>query len=456
MKKNKTAIVIITYNNLDYTINCIESIKKYTKKNTYEIIIIDNMSTDGTREWLKNQSDLKVIMNDYNLGFPKGCNQGIEVANADFDILLLNNDTIVTTNWLDNLKKCLYSSNEIGAVGAVSNHDENLQGVDFAYDNFDTMQELAKNNNISNKDKWEEKAFLIGFCILIKREVINKVKCLDEFFSPGYIDDNDLSLRIIKAGYKLMLCHDSFIHHYLGSAFRKDLNKFYPILYKNREYFKLKWGFETFAFDEIKHASLRMLEEDKDKNFKILELESGIGITILKIKESYKKAEIHGIEENIKMADIAKNFADVDISSIGVFPQSLNENYYDYIIIGSILERISNPNEFLQNIKKYLKDGGYVIGETHNLSNYNIILELLNDNWYFSKYNFPKTNTNNFTKNDIANLFYVNNFKNPAFLHWFSLPNEEEIKKIDELGKIVGDDKISLYKTHYYSFKFQK
>ncbi len=456
MKKNKTAIVIITYNNLDYTIDCIESIKKYTKKGTYEIIIVDNMSTDGTREWLKKQSDLKIIMNDYNVGFPKGCNQGIEEANPDFDILLLNNDTIVTTNWLENLNKCLYSSNDIGAVGAVSNHDENLQGVDFTYDDFDTMQELAKINNISNKDKWEEKAFLIGFCILIKREVINKVKSLDEFFSPGYIDDNDLSLRIIKAGYKLMLCHDSFIHHYLGSAFRKDLNKFYPILYKNREYFKLKWGFETFAFDEIKHASLRMLEEDKDKNLKILELESGIGTTILKIKDSYKNAEIHGIEENTKMADIAKHFADVDVSSVGVFPQSLKENYYDYIIIGNILERISNPNEFLQNIKKYLKDGGYVIGETHNLSNYNIILELLNDNWYFSKYNFPKTNTNYFTKNDIASLFYVNNFKNPSFLHWFSTPNAEESKKIDELGKIVGDDKISLYKTHYYSFKFQK
>ncbi len=352
MKKNKAAIVIITYNNLDYTINCIESIKKYTKKDTYEIIIIDNMSTDGTREWLKKQSNLKIIMNDYNVGFPKGCNQGIEEANVDFDILLLNNDTIVTTNWLNNLNKCLYSSDEIGAVGAVSNHDENLQGVDFTYDNFDTMQELAKNNNISNKDKWEEKAFLIGFCILIKREVINKVKSLDEFFSPGYIDDNDLSLRIIKAGYKLMLCHDSFIHHYLGSAFRKDLNKFYPILYKNREYFKLKWGFDTFAFDKIKHASLRILEEDKDKNLKILELESGIGVTILKIKESYKNAEIHGIEENTKMADIAKHFADIDVSSVGVFPQSLKENYYDYIIIGSILERISNPNEFLQNIKK--------------------------------------------------------------------------------------------------------
>jgi len=456
MKKNKTSIVIITYNNLDYTINCIDSIKRYTKKGTYEIIIIDNMSTDGTREWLKEQKNLKIILNSVNLGFPKGCNQGIKKANPNYDILLLNNDTIVTSNWLDNLKECLYSNENIGAVGAVSNHNENLQGVDFSYDDFNIMQELAKSNNISSKEKWEEKVFLIGFCILIKRKVIDKVGYLDENFSPGYIDDNDLSLRIIKSGYKLLLCHDCFIHHYLGSAFRKDLTGFYSILYKNREYFKLKWGFDTFAFDDIKHASLRLLEDDKEKNLKILELESGIGATILKIKNSYPNAEINGIEENAKKVDIANCFANIRIFDIEGFPPSIVENYYDYIIIGNILERIINPNIFLQEIRKYLKDDGYVIGEIHNISNYNIILEILKDNWHYSKYNFPRNNINYFTKNDINSLFYTNNFKNPFFLHWFSSPNDEEIKIIEELEKIMGDDKSSSYRTHYYSFKFQK
>ena len=220
--KRKTSIIILTYNNLDYTKDCIDSILKFTKKGTYEIIVVDNLSTDGTREWLKKQKNLKVILNNKNLGFPKGCNQGIEIANSHNDILLLNNDTIVTENWLENLKICLYSDTSIGAVGAVSNHDENLQGCNFTYEDFDTMQLLAKQNNISNPKRWEQKIFLIGFCLLIKREVINQIKELDENYSPGYIEDNDLSLRITELGYKLMLCHDCFIHHYLGSSFRKD------------------------------------------------------------------------------------------------------------------------------------------------------------------------------------------------------------------------------------------
>ena len=149
----KTSIIILTYNHLEYTKRCIESIRKYTKKDTYEIIVVDNYSTDGTRKWLKEQKDIKVIYNLQNEGFPKGCNIGIMEKEKENDVLLLNNDTIVTTSWLENLQTCLYSKKEIGAVGAVCNQTENDQGVSFTYDDFDEMECLAKENNISNKEK---------------------------------------------------------------------------------------------------------------------------------------------------------------------------------------------------------------------------------------------------------------------------------------------------------------
>lgn len=219
--KRKTSIIILTYNHLDYTKDCIESIRRYTEKDTYEIVVVDNASSDETVNWLKEQKDLKIVFNKENVGFPKGCNLGIELAEQENDILLLNNDTIVTENWLSNLQTCLYSDEKIGAVGAISNHDANLQGCSFTYDDFDQMQKLALKNNQSDPSKWEEKVCLIGYCMLIKRSVMNQVKGLDEEFSPGYIEDNDLSLQIVQLGYRLMLCHDAFIHHYLGTAFHK-------------------------------------------------------------------------------------------------------------------------------------------------------------------------------------------------------------------------------------------
>ena len=104
----KTSIIILTRNKFEYTKLCIESVRKYTQKDAYELIVVDNYSTDETREWLKEQVDVKVIYNSENVGFPKGCNQGIAIAEGE-NILLLNNDVIVTENWLDNLIMALYS-----------------------------------------------------------------------------------------------------------------------------------------------------------------------------------------------------------------------------------------------------------------------------------------------------------------------------------------------------------
>ena len=198
-QNKKTSIIILTYNNLDYNIICLESIKKYTTDETYEIIVVDNNSTDGTREWLKEQTDIKFILNDENVGFPKGCNLGIKASEKDNDILFLNNDTKVTPRWLDNLKICLYSDDKIGATASITNYCSNYQSIGIPYNNMEGMIEFADKNNVSSSDKWEQKTRLVAFCMLIKREVINEIGNFDEIFTPGNYEDDDLCMRVINA-----------------------------------------------------------------------------------------------------------------------------------------------------------------------------------------------------------------------------------------------------------------
>jgi len=131
----KTSIIILTYNNLIYNKICVDSIRKYTKENTYEIVVVDNNSTDGTREWLKEQTDIVTVLNDENVGFPKGCNIGIGVSQKENDILFLNNDTVVTPRWLDNLKACIYSDDKIGGVASITNSCSNYQSISVPYNN---------------------------------------------------------------------------------------------------------------------------------------------------------------------------------------------------------------------------------------------------------------------------------------------------------------------------------
>lgn len=452
----KTSIVILTYNNIAYSKQCIQSIREHTEKGTYEMIIVDNNSTDGTQEWLRQQDDITLKLNQKNEGFPKGCNMGIELAGKENDILLLNNDTVVTPRWLENLNKCLHSEETVGAAGAVCNHNENLQWGGFTYENMDEMKCLAEANNISDSLKWEEKIFLIGFCLLIKRKVLDKIGLLDESYSPGYVEDNDLSLRIAAAGYKLMLCHDCFVHHVLGSGFRKDLGRFYPVLFANRAYFKKKWGFETVAFDEIRHASLRLLgEEDKNKPIRVLELGCGIGATLLKTKYEYRNAEIFGVEPDENMVAVARCVANVSCRPF----DSLDFDYdlFDYILAGNALETQRDPVGFLGGIKKYLKPEGHIIAEIPNVMFYGTIRDLLAGNWLYGADNKPcRVNKNLFTLEDIQRLFSNSGYVEPYVFHWFSAPDQESRELVAKLCDAGSEKREYLYTTYLFAVRFKK
>jgi abequosyltransferase len=241
-----TSIIILTHNKLEYTLQCIESIRAYIAQEDREIIVVDNHSADGTVEWLNGQKDIIKILNNENAGFPAGCNQGMRIAKGD-NILLLNNDTVVTRNCLSNLLNCLYSSENIGAVGPVTNNCSNGQAIAVTYRDINEMHAFAAEHNLPDPDKWEERPRLVGYCMLIKKEVVDRIGLLDERFSPGNYEDNDYCLRMRIAGFRLMLCRDAFIHHYGSVSFGANRQEFLDLLETNRKKFEEKWGLKEVS-----------------------------------------------------------------------------------------------------------------------------------------------------------------------------------------------------------------
>ena len=112
------------------TSQCINSIRQTILAEDTQIIVVDNASKDGSAEWLRQQDDLRVRFNNENAGFPKGCNQGIELADKDADIFLLNNDAVLTPNALFWLKIALYENDRVGSSGSMSNYVSNDQMIE--------------------------------------------------------------------------------------------------------------------------------------------------------------------------------------------------------------------------------------------------------------------------------------------------------------------------------------
>ena len=127
-----TSIVIVTHNQLEYTRQCLDSMRRLTDE-PYELIVVDNGSTDGTVEYLRALAGVRLIVNETNRGFPAAANQGIAAATRR-QVLLLNNDVVVTTGWLGRLLRALHSDPAIGLVGPCSNCVSGPQQVEVGYD----------------------------------------------------------------------------------------------------------------------------------------------------------------------------------------------------------------------------------------------------------------------------------------------------------------------------------
>ena len=238
------SIVILTYNQLDKTQSCLDSIHRYTTA-PYEVIVVDNHSTDGTpqflQKWKRMSKHHKVILNKKNKGFAGGNNQGIKVAKGEY-VVLLNNDTIVTENWLENLLTPFEKDEQIGLVGPMSNFVAGKQLVrNFDCRTNEALQDWAKKFSLTNYEQFEYAHRLVGFCLAIKREVIAKVGLLDERFGKGNYEDDDYSLRTYLSGYKLAIAKNTFIYHYGNSSFKANNIDYLKSLETNRKIFLSKW-----------------------------------------------------------------------------------------------------------------------------------------------------------------------------------------------------------------------
>ena len=449
----KTSIIILTFNQLDYTKNCIDSIRQYTGKNEYEIIVVDNNSSDGTVSWLKEQKDIKTIYNKENAGFPKGCNQGIGISSGD-NILLLNNDVIVTCNWLDNLIQCLYSSSDIGAVGPITNSASYYQAISVSYQTVPEMQLFAEEINKANSKIWEERLKLVGFCLLIKKGVLDQVGLLDEQFSPGNFEDDDISYRIRLAGFRLMLCKDTFVHHFGGTSFKQDNSRYAALLTENSIKFMDKWGFNSAYSTAIRYDVAKLIDSPEDSRLNILEVGCACGGTLLNLKSKYKNAMLYGIEINKAAARSAALFADISDQDIEGMALTYSEKFFDYILLADVLEHLRDPWKVLDTFKRYLKPGGKLLVSLPNIMHFSVMRRMMQGYWTYEEAGIlDKTHLRFFTLYEIDRTFKELGYQVRDYKITTVPETEEDSIFIKKVAGLVGNSSLEQqYRAYQYVF----
>lgn len=241
----KVSIIILTYNNLPVTKNCLESIDRKTNYDNLEVIVVDNNSTDETPQYLQNWqngNNKKIILNKENKGFAAGNNQGINIATGDY-IVLLNNDTVVTENWISKFITHFEEDEKLGLLAPMTNYTSaKYQTLNINYaNNLNLLDEYFKNYLKTATRKRIYANYFPLFCVMVTREVINIVGLLDEEYGIALFEDNDYCKKLETSGYRLACATDLYIHHEgsISVNQRPDINSLFS---HGLETYTKKWG----------------------------------------------------------------------------------------------------------------------------------------------------------------------------------------------------------------------
>lgn len=213
------SILILNYNTKKLTRECIRSIHRYTKNTDYEILVLDQGSSDGSPAILKRINNIQEHLLDKNLGFAGGHNYLMARCKGEY-ICLLNSDTIVCKDWLIQMK----------------------QKLDDGYGIVAPLQRNPITKEVRKHPIKKEMKYVSGFCMLFKRSLVDDIGTLDEQFEIGCGEDNDYCERARRAGYKLGIADKVIIDHYGQATFKANKISKSEIGLKNREKLHQKWA----------------------------------------------------------------------------------------------------------------------------------------------------------------------------------------------------------------------
>lgn len=229
-------VIICVHNALEDVKNCLESLLRETLP-PYHLILVDDGSDAETRDFLKKfttSQGAKLIRHEVAKGYTKAANAGMRASAADL-VCLLNSDTIVTPFWLDRMVACLLADRDTGLCGPLSNTaswqsiPETLKEGDWVENTYPagvTPKKMALMLAASSPRRYPKVGFLNGFCLLIRKALINDIGMFDEeTFGAGYGEENDFCLRAQKAGWNLAVADDAYVHHAQSKSYSHERRK---------------------------------------------------------------------------------------------------------------------------------------------------------------------------------------------------------------------------------------
>lgn len=376
--KYEVSVVVVAYNKLEYTKLCLENLIKYFPDDvSHELILINNGSNDGTKEFFESIHPDKQIDIRYNT---KSFSVVSRIIEGKF-ILFISNDILITPHAIENMLVCIRSDEKIGCVVPTCPNISNLQTITAQYSNLDEMIVFAEQNNKSDPSRWEQRTRLIPPVLLARNNAEGThafLGYLYPFFPERFLafTDDLMSLLMRRSGLKCILAKDAYVYHFGSITIREEASKKQQMYIDGRREFEKAFGIDPwsteFCFDP---ALMDALYNENGEPENVLGVNCGMGSNPLKIKEILREkkrnqqVKVYNITDKMQYSEDLRGVSDLFqpvVKWSGV--QNIFPNTSFFYIIVEDLDKRKDAFKIIGNLFTRLSSGGIMAVKSDNLN----------------------------------------------------------------------------------------
>lgn len=368
----RASVVVVAYNHLEMTKQCVESILKHTdfEKLNAQLILVDHGSSDGVRDYFEGLGVGHVIHYRANMRGTMFCALP-QICDSEYYVHVAN-DTVVTRDWLEILLNCADSDTKIAAAVPATCNVSNYQAMNVPASDCDALVQLAEKHNRSDPRLWSDRARVLPAIGLFRISALNEIGFWDPMFYTFDFMDDDFSLRARRAGYRQILCGDVMCYH-RGSATVKDVQAEEDTLGEGRRLFLQKHGVDAwgngFCYDFYGTRQYQ-LTSAPGRPANILGIDCGFGDTALQIRNQlrYEGREgciYHVTADGRYLPDLKPHSVETVCTPLEELLPSLADCFsgisFDVLFLGQSLENYPDPYRLLEVLAQRTAPGGQLV-----------------------------------------------------------------------------------------------
>lgn len=435
---NEKELIKITVNSIRNLSNVFDGIN---------VILLDNHSEDGTKEWADKQEDLTYVYCDEGIKpWGEAIRYVISELKIEDDLLLMQSRFILFYETIERMMSVLYSDSEIGAVGCITPL-ATLMGQQ-TKERVDTLDDTVLYNQKHFSEQNKEVMELDCGLAILKKDVVNTNLFENDILTLSMLI-KDISLNLICSGKKLVVCRSVMMYE-INTGY-VEVPVILDKIQQDYSFLETKWGMHYFGLSG-RDIIVELIDRDRKEEFTVLEIGCDCGATLMEIRNKFPNVHTIGCELNSASAAIAKHVAnEVYIGNIEDQNLPVVSNSVDYIIFGDVLEHLIFPGRVLEYVSGFLKPGGKVLACIPNLMHISVVKELLNGNFSYTEYGLlDKTHVHLFTFNEIMKLFSDSGFSVEMISHLDESIEEDDMQLIKNLLVLGKQAEEFMYTAYWF------